>query len=362
MDLADARKILDELAGRAILLDMEQNGESVYLLPPPMAGFFEFSLMRLRGDLDQKVLSELFYQYLNVEEDFVKDLFTRGETQLGRTFVHEPALSVENALHVLDYERATEVVRGASLRGISICYCRHKMHHLDRSCKAPKEICMTFDQTAASLIKHGFARQVDVVEGMDLLRSAYENQLVQFGENVRERVSFICNCCGCCCEAMIAARRFAILHPVHTTNFIPEIDETRCNGCGKCVTACPVEAMTLVSANDPHKEKAKKAKLDADVCLGCGVCVRACPKECVFLKLRPKRVITPLNGVHRVVVMAVERGQLQHLLFDNQALRSHRAMAGVLGVILKMPPIKQAMATRQMKSRYLEALISRAQG
>ena len=75
-----------------------------------MAGFFEFSLMRVRDDIDQKVLSELFYQYLNVEEDFIRELFTQGETQLGRTFVHEPALSDENALHVLDYERASEVI------------------------------------------------------------------------------------------------------------------------------------------------------------------------------------------------------------------------------------------------------------
>ena len=57
-----------------------------------MAGFFEFSMMRLRGDIDQKVLAELFYQYLNVEEDFIRALFVDGETQLGRVFVHEPAL------------------------------------------------------------------------------------------------------------------------------------------------------------------------------------------------------------------------------------------------------------------------------
>ena len=57
--------------------------------------------------------------------------------------------------------------------------------------------------------------------------------------------------------------------------------------------------------------------------------------------------------------MAIERGKLQNLIFDNQALASHRAMAAILGVILKLPPLKQAMASRQMKSRYLEALITR---
>ncbi|HEY5548414.1 MAG TPA: 4Fe-4S dicluster domain-containing protein [Coriobacteriia bacterium] len=359
MDLTETRKVLDELASRAILLDSEHDGETSYILPPPMAGFFEFSMMRTRGDVDQQVLGELFYQYLNVEEEFIRALFADGETQLGRAFVHEPVLSSDNALHVLDYERASEVIRTATHRGIGMCYCRHKMQHMGRACDAPMDICMTFNGSAESLTRHGYAREVDVSEGLALLDQAYENNLVQFGENVREGVNFICNCCGCCCEAMIAARKFGMMNPVHTTNFLPVVDEAECNGCGKCVSICPVEAMTLVSANDPNRPNAKKAKLDEDVCLGCGVCVRTCATKAIGLRSREQRVITPLNSVHRTVVMAIERGGLEDLIFDNRAMWNHRAMASVLGVILGLPPIKQAMASQQMKSRYLENLIAR---
>jgi ferredoxin len=278
---------------------------------------------------------------------------------LGRVYVHEPVLSSDNALHVLDYERASEVIRTASHRGIGVCYCRHKMAHVDRACAAPMDICMTFNGSAESLTRHGFARPVDVVEGLDLLQRAYEHNLVQFGENVRQGVNFICNCCGCCCEAMIAARRFGLLHPVHTTNFLPQIELADCTGCGKCVSACPVEAMTLVSANDPHHPGRKQAKVDEALCLGCGVCARTCNMHGITLRSRPQRVITPINSTHRVVVMAVERGTLQNLIFDNQVLWSHRALAAVLGVLLKLPPLEQAMASQQMKSHYLEALISR---
>ncbi len=358
MPLPEAQKVLDELASRAILVDVEWEGKTTYTLPPPMAGFFEFSMMRLRGDIDQKVLGELFYQYLNVDEEFIRSLFARGETQLGRVFVHEPVLSNENALHVLDYERASEVIRAATHRGIGVCYCRHKMMHVGRNCDAPMDICMTFNSTAQSLTRHGYAHLVDTSEGLDLLQQAYERNLVQFGENVRESVNFICNCCGCCCEAMIAARKFGMLHPVHTSNFLPVVDESQCNGCGKCVSACPVEAMTLVNANDPHHPNLKKAKLDEDICLGCGVCARACARGGLSLHSRPERVITPLNSVHRTVMMAIERGDLQNLIFDNRVLWNHRALAAVLGVILKLPPLKQVMATRQVKSRYMEYLVT----
>lgn len=358
VSLTEARRTLDALAGRGILLDVAGRKRSYYVLPPPMAGFFEFSMMRLRGDVDQKLLAELFYQYITVEEDFIKALFTQGETQLGRVFVHEPVLTSDNALHVLDYERASEVIRLASHRGVGLCYCRHKMGHLGRACRAPLDICLTFNNTAASLIKHGVARAVDVSEGLDLLDRAYENNLVQFGENVQRRVSFICNCCGCCCEAMVASRRFGMLHPVHTSPFLPEVAEAVCSGCGECVVACPVEAVGLVSGNDPARPKKKRAKVDESRCLGCGVCVRVCKTKSLRLKPRPERVITPLNSTHRAVMMAIERGKLQNLIFANQALASHRAMAAVLGVILRLPPVKQAMASRQMKSRYLEALIA----
>ena len=359
LPLARTREVLDELANRAVLVDVEREGQTTYVLPPPMAGFFEFALMRTRGDIDQKLLSELYYQYLNIEEDFIRQLFATGETQLGRTFVHESALSPENQLVVLDYERASEVIRGARHRAIGTCYCRHKMSHLGRNCEAPMQICMSFDNVGEALVRHGYARSVDAAEGLELLSQARERNLVQFGENVRQGVNFICNCCGCCCEAMIAARKFGMLHPVHTSNFLPEVDEGTCTGCGKCASACPVEAMGVVSANDPHKPNLKKARVDPDRCLGCGVCVRNCPRGSLSLRSRPSRVLTPLNTTHRAIVMALERGGLQDLLFDNRGWWSHRALAAALGVILRLPPVKRLMASQQVKSRYLERLVEK---
>lgn len=353
----ETEKVLDDLASRALLLDLEQpDGSKVYTLPPPMAGFFEFSLMRTRGDIDQKLLSELFYQYLNVEEDFVRDLFVVGETKLGRIFVSEPAISGREDLHILDYERASSVIKQAKYRGVGTCYCRHKMQHLGQACDAPLEICLTLGGAADSLIRHGFARAITEVEAMQLLEQAYEHNLVQIGENEQAQLPFICNCCGCCCEALLAIKRFGTMQSINTTNYLPKTNQERCNGCGQCAVACPVAAIQIVQSSVAG-QPVKMAVVDEQACLGCGICVRACKRDAMRLESRGSRIITPVNSVHRIIIMAIEKGQLHNLIFDNQAHFSHRAMAAVLGAILKLSPVHRLMASEQMKSKYLASLI-----
>ncbi len=355
---AKAEKLLDRLCEKALLVDSEYHGQRQFVMPPPMAGFIEFALMRTRGDIDQKYLSELYYQYMNVEEDFIKDLFFVTETRLGRVFVQEPVLTNSQTNHILDYERATHIVEEAGYIGLGTCYCRHKMYHAGHPCEidAPWDVCLTFDNVARSLAEHGsYARLISKEEAMDALERSYASNLVQIGENVREHPAFICNCCGCCCEALQAARRFSPMQPVATTNYLPKISKSKCIGCGKCKTVCPILAITLKQDEQGPK---KHPVIDTEICLGCGVCARNCPADAIRLEHRPVQVITPVNSTHRFVLQAIEKGTLQNLIFDNQAFANHRAMAAVFGTILKLPPARQALASRQFKSIYLDKLLS----
>jgi Pyruvate/2-oxoacid:ferredoxin oxidoreductase delta subunit len=313
-------------------------------------------MMRARNDIDQKSLARLLYQYINVEKDFAHALFAQGQTQLGRIFVNEAQVEKTHRLQILAHESAAHVIRAASHIALSQCYCRHKMQHVGQACDAPQMICLTLNITAASLARHGHARTIDAAQAMDVLQRAWDHNLVQFGENVRHQVNFICNCCKCCCEGLQAAQRFAMYSPVLTTNFAATVESDTCNNCGQCATVCPVEA---IGSSCPGKKG--HAQVAADLCLGCGVCVKVCPSEAMRLVPRAQRVVTPVNTAHRVLMMAIERETLQHIIFDNQVLHSHRALAALLGALFKLPPVKRLLASRQLKSRYLEAMINRLQ-
>jgi ferredoxin len=435
--LSDARRRLEAFAARGLLLDGTHRGRRLFVLPPPMAGFFEFCMMRVRPDLDQHALAELLHAYVVEEDDFVTMLFS-GPTQLGRALVHQAALPGHDGddrlrgqrplgrgvaeggvaahadrppergggsaggvpppdgLQVLDHELASEIVQGARHRAVGLCYCRHRMAHLGRACGVPQEMCLSLDFAAESLARYGHARAIDAAEAQEIIDQAWDLGLVQFAENVRTSPKFICNCCSCCCDALMAARRLAILHPVVSSGFLPVVDPRRCTGCASCVASCPVLSLSLApvgvaqagparqagprdhrlgsagsgnqhgepgepSAAGPTRGKtpAAVAVVDPQTCLGCGLCVRACASHAISLARRPERVLTPVNTAHRVVLQALERGSLPELIFDQPASPSHRALAAILGVLLRLPPMKQALASRQLRSTYLELLLDR---
>ena len=76
------------------------------------------------------------------------------------------------------------------------------------------------------------------------------------------------NCCGCCCDILLAYKQLGSTSLINPTNYIASIEKNVCSGCGICADKCPVNAISI---------KDDKAIVNKKVCLGCDVCTRFCP-------------------------------------------------------------------------------------
>ncbi|MFH1589925.1 MAG: 4Fe-4S binding protein [archaeon] len=344
-----AKKILDNLADKGLLLDIFDGKKQTYIIPPTMAGFFEFSIMRTDGRFDNKVLSELFYQYINVEEDFLNEVLAL-DPSIARVLVQESSLQKKHEAEILDYERASKVIETAICITVGTCYCRHKMEHKGLACNKPQDVCLTFNTAAKSLSKHGVAKKISKAEAKKILDKCVGLGLVQIGDNVQNSVSWICNCCSCCCEAIQAYKKLG--YNMHIkTNFYPKNNYENCTGCGVCSIKCPVDVITMVEKNGK-----KQPVVDLDKCFGCGVCVRFCPKGNITMERRKETAFVPKDSFERFVMTAINENKLQNLIFDNYTSWTNEIMRRFLGIILNLSSVKRRLASQQLQSRFIHKL------
>ena len=342
---------LTEMAQKGLVIDLEHKGKRYFVLAPVAIGFFEFTFMRTRNDMPMAELARLFDQYMEQDDKFIHSLF-QGQTQVGRSLVYEEAIPESDHTEILDWERASHIVKSATAVGVSLCVCRHKASLLGKNCKRPKMTCLSLNYAAESMIRNGLARQITNTEAMKTLEKSKEAGLAQTGDNVQRKVAYICNCCGCCCEMMQAIKIFDIRNAIVTSNWIMEIDLSKCKGCGKCTKACPVNAIEII-----QELKEKRAVCDESLCLGCGVCYSACKFGGITMKPRMQRVYTPETIFDRFVSMAIERGKLSDLIFEEPERLSHRAIVRIIHVLENSSPFKAAMSVKPLQSVFLNAVV-----
>jgi len=346
---------LERMAEKGLVLDFEARGKRFYMLAPTVIGFFEFTFMRLHKDLPNKKLADLLSAYMYEDSAFADNAF-RGSTQVGRTLVHEDALSDEARAEILPYEQASEILKKAELLAVGLCYCRHKAMHHGTPCGKPMDTCTTLNGSADWVIRRGFGRRVSTEEALEIAATTRDEFMVHIADNVKNEVSYICHCCGCCCGQLKAINVHGIQHAVHSSNFLASVDEGQCKACGRCVKSCPVMAIEVKASRFGDA----CAEVDEAFCLGCGVCNLACKNGAMHMKPRAKRVFTPENSMERLVRAAVERGTVHHMLFDDPDSVTSRGMNLALGVLLSLPPAKRLLAVDQVRSTFVKAILKGA--
>jgi len=347
---ATLRTKLESMADKGLVLDLNLGGEMKYALPPTLVGLFEFSMMRVRTDIDQRHLSELFHRYLVAEPEYWLRMRDNVTTPF-RTLIHESTIPSDYT-EVLDYERASQLIEKESSVAVGLCHCRHVALHRGRECSVfPMESCLSFGSIADYLVRHQMARRIDTKHALTVIQDSHKQGMVHLCDNVQNEPNFLCNCCSCCCEVLACYRNFDFLGNALSSNFEASVTE-RCTQCELCVTACPVNAIELSQATS------SKIQVDESACLGCGLCVSACQNDAMAMVPRMNKHLVPENTIKRTLMMAIENGTLHNLIADPHASLSSAAINRLLGAILSLSPAKRLLAQTAIKSRFVEFLAS----
>jgi ferredoxin len=349
-----------QMARKGLVMDLQHKGERRVLLAPVVIGFFEFTFMRVRDDAPMEQLADLFQEYMYGDDEFAQSVFA-GSTQVGRSLVREESLPEDPQVEVLDWELATHIVSEADSVAVSECPCRTHAALEGESCGAPTRTCLTFGGAARALSGAGIAEPISNEEGLDILQMAKEAGLAQTADNVKHGISYMCNCCGCCCGMMQAIRHHGITGAIVSSNWLAQIDLDMCRGCKKCYRACPADAISMVD-NEGKGRRKYWAIVDPQKCLGCGVCHEACRWGAHSMVPREARVFTPENTFDRMVTMAIERGKLGDLLVDTLDGAGPHAVSRTLALLTASRPDTARKAVDPLHSVFLRGMLAALHG
>jgi ferredoxin len=314
--------------------------------------------MRTDSSIDSEKMAHLFHAYISQDDSlFTKNFNKKSKFSALRTVPHEETIHPADYLEVLDYEKVSQLIEEQDTFSIGACSCRHKNYHTkEAGCAVPINKCSSLGHGAEYLIRNNLARKVSKSEMLENIARSKELGLVFNADNVQKNITFICHCCKCCCLPLKRIRESGYTNVIVTSSVIADIDENMCVGCGKCARACPVETIDIEikSASSPKKQRV--AKLNSALCIGCGVCALNCSKDAIKLIKRKQKVIHPETTFERIILMSLERGNLQNQIFSDPKNLTHKLMRSFVGGFLKLPPVKQLLVSNLLRSTFLKSM------
>ncbi|MGD9140896.1 MAG: 4Fe-4S binding protein [bacterium] len=260
----EAGRDLVALARRGIVWSGETDGGAGFRLAPFIVGIYEAQLTTMDEEF-----ARLYEQYME---------------QGGAAGIMRPLPSLHRVLpghgaiepgRVLPYDDVRAIIEKGKTFRIRGCICRVQQDLIgDRKCDFPLENCITIYQTE----RPPSPDDISMERAIEILDETEKMGLVHTTANVVNDITYICNCCGCCCGILRGFNEWGIDEAIARANYLAIVDAEACSGCEICVERCQVGAMSM---NDGA------AHVDAARCIGCGLCVTGCPGDAVRLKRKP---------------------------------------------------------------------------
>lgn len=278
-DVARLSEQLDEMADRGLVRVKEKAGNRLYELMPLVPGIIELQFMHGHTDERTKRLAQLFRSYSKA----VKNMPPPAPTPAAIEKPKARKIVIKQEIHgkstVLPYDEVMKLIDRTEYIAAGTCVCRHQGDLLNRPCDKPKDnLCMIFGPSAQFAQSYGFVNLISKEEARQRIDEAEKAGLVHNYANSQDRyIDLLCNCCGCHCLVLRGAKRSPLPSQFVIADWVMDIDDDACVGCGACIDRCWMEAL---------KMDGDLVVRDSNRCIGCGICRYVCPSDAMNLVRR----------------------------------------------------------------------------
>ena len=200
------------LAKKGLIWFKKENGALYFRLAPFIVGIFEANLETLDHEF-----SHLFEHYmLEAGKDIMK-----YDPAIHRAL---PAISLAKSEWILPYDDVKAIIDKAKAFNVRDCICRVQQGLIGKGCDAPRHNCLML------FLRERPPRPGDISrdKALAILNEAEQNSLVHCVSNHQAELTYICNCCGCCCGVLRGITQWGIEHSVAHANYYAVIDPDEC--------------------------------------------------------------------------------------------------------------------------------------
>ena len=160
---------LERMAAAGLLFRLAKDGVKRYGAIPFIHGLFEFQVQRMSREL-----GELMERYFT--EAAFEETMTTSVPAFLRPIPVQQAVPVQH--NVASFDDAVALLRQAKQIVITECVCRKQKNSIDQGCGKLLEACFMFGSMGQYYLDHGMGRKITVEEGVEILKKAQEDGLV----------------------------------------------------------------------------------------------------------------------------------------------------------------------------------------
>ena len=261
----EAGRDLIALAKRGVVWSGKVDGGVGFRLAPFMVGIFEAQL----GTMDED-LAELYERYM--EEGGAAGIM-KPLPALHRVL---PGQGTVGPDMILPYDDVRAIIEKGKTFRVRGCICRVQQDLLgERKCDFPLENCTMIYEDERPPSPEDISKE----RALSLLDETEKIGLVHTTSNVINGITYICNCCGCCCGILRGFNEWGVDEAIARANYFAVVDSDKCTACGICVERCQVSAISVENG---------VAEVNLERCIGCGLCVTGCPSDAAELERKPE--------------------------------------------------------------------------